>query len=1075
MQNHPGFECYAPVDVWDQVDDDTWERHRPRVMTYIRKGTGLRTQQRRPIKSRDLLWNEVNGFSILNVYRSPQTPEALDYVTNLAAGEKTLVGGDFNVRHEMFEPGSRSFYGGDLLAQWTTLSGMDFIGAPGVATHNTGHVLDLTFSNIPFAVTHIREDLYSGSDHETQVTVLPSRGQVPLDQFHYRIPDEELGTFVALVRSGVALLPALDPRATCEDLDLYIKLLTEGFQSALETVGKPDRGGGIPAPWWTTECDEAYKLHRQARTNLRQRCATLETRTFLATVRRAKREYWRQLLDGVTDDKALYKVVGWHKLTSNLKAPPLEVNGVRVEDTEEKAEALRREVLDRFSASDDLHNDPLENWSGTGHLPWEKTVSVEEVELSTISTASTSPETDRVTVRLLKACWNDIKGILYAIYSRCLVLSYFPTAWKLVEVAILPKVGKKDRTSVCSWRPIALLSCIGKGLERIIARRIAWAALTNQVLSPQHGGALPKRSAMDLVASFTHDVEAAFAKGRQVTMITMDVQGAFDALLPRRLLARITLQGWPLTLLKLIQGFLSDRQVRVRLEKTITPSSTVACGTPQGSPLSPVLYMLYLAELLNQDHRLRFGYADDICLYRATKSLDLNVQLLAADVRRIKQWGQENKVAFAPEKLEMIHLTRRRGGYSPWCIVDDELAIQPITTAEKDGEQPAIRWLGVWFDRKLSFKRHITERAAKARKVANHIRGLARIKDGPPAAVLRKAVVTCVLPSILYGTEAWYAGRYRPSRAGGFLKNKMVSAGNGWHIDIVDKVLAQAARGVLPIWRTTLLVTLYRDAGLPSGPVALEQAKARFAFRLRIVDPQHPLAKRAESVCIDQRHRTRVQRLGQLIPAAPRPQLAPPYFSPGSRENPTTGKTKEEAAKAFKLWWATLPATDITVFSDGSEKTVDGEHKVGYGFAVYQGTQQIGTGYGALNPLSHVFGAEAVGAWRALQYTLRLPLQFSSQRIWMCIDSTSVILYIRGEAAASSQWAFLHCQEAMDTRDIQVRWSPGHTGILGNEAADTLADLGADHTAVTGDLAAEPTISGLRSVMHDLYLHAQEA
>ena len=88
---------------------------------------------------------------------------------------------------------------------------------------------------------------------------------------------------------------------------------------------------------------------------------------------------------------------------------------------------------------------------------------------------------------------------------------------------MLPKVGKKNRTSVCSWRPIALLSCISKGLERIIARRIAWTALTHSVLSPQHGGALPKRSAMDLVACFTHDVETAFAAGNEITMVTMDV------------------------------------------------------------------------------------------------------------------------------------------------------------------------------------------------------------------------------------------------------------------------------------------------------------------------------------------------------------------------------------------------------------------------------------------------------------------------------------------------------------------------------------------------------------------------
>ena len=85
---------------------------------------------------------------------------------------------------------------------------------------------------------------------------------------------------------------------------------------------------------------------------------------------------------------------------------------------------------------------------------------------------------------------------------------------------------------------------------------------------------------MDLVAAFTHDIEIAFARGKQVTMITMDVQGAFDALLPKRLLARMVAQGWPLPLLRLIRSFLTDRRVRVRLKKSTTPYYGVEYRTP---------------------------------------------------------------------------------------------------------------------------------------------------------------------------------------------------------------------------------------------------------------------------------------------------------------------------------------------------------------------------------------------------------------------------------------------------------------------------------------------------------------
>ena len=66
---------------------------------------------------------------------------------------------------------------------------MDFIGELGEAMQQSGHVLDLTFSNVPFAQTGIRYDMQSGSDHETQVTTIPGWGSAPLEQVQYRVPE----------------------------------------------------------------------------------------------------------------------------------------------------------------------------------------------------------------------------------------------------------------------------------------------------------------------------------------------------------------------------------------------------------------------------------------------------------------------------------------------------------------------------------------------------------------------------------------------------------------------------------------------------------------------------------------------------------------------------------------------------------------------------------------------------------------------------------------------------------------------------------------------------------------------
>ena len=309
-------------------------------------------------------------------------------------------------------------------------------------------------------------------------------------------------------------------------------------------------------------------------------------------------------------------------------------------------------------------------------------------------------------------------------------------------------------------------------------------------------------------------------------------------------------------------------------------------------------------------------------------------------------------------------------------MVDDSLTITPILP---DATEPALRWLRVWFDRKLNFRRHVAIRAAKARKVAAHIRSLAKTTCGPPACSLRKAVITCVLPRLLYGSEAWYGGRTRTHTT--VRGTKTISTRLGWHVAIIEKTLALAAKGVLPVYRTTPTTVLFREAGLPSGHVALENAKLCFAVHLQTVDHSHPLAQRMKLPTIQrgtgaggpQQPRTKVQRLGGLLQPVPRPLLVPPHYTPGCGVDPTGGLEKKVAAENFKLWWKHLSPQDVTIFSDGSEQYVEGIKHVIYGYAIYQNQRLLRTGRGSLNSRSHVFDAEAVGAWQGLRDALNDP------------------------------------------------------------------------------------------------------
>ncbi len=285
------------------------------------------------------------------------------------------------------------------------------------------------------------------------------------------------------------------------------------------------------------------------------------------------------------------------------------------------------------------------------------------------------------------------------------------------------------------------------------------------------------------------------------------------------------------------------------------------------------------------------------------------------------------------------------------------------------------------------------------------------------------------------------------------------------------------------MWRTTPTATLFRDAGLLSAQAALEKAKLRFATHLRTIDADHPLTRRTAVQLVNrgvktgrpQRVQTKVQQIAALLSEIPRTTLSAPHYSKGCRTDPTFGLDKTTAAKAFNKWWAQLLTTDVTIFSDGSKQyTKEGEKRVTYGFAVYQNREQIHQGRGSLSPTSHVFDAEAVGAWRGLQYTIRQP-ELNSRRIWLCIDSTSVIWGLRGDAPPTSQWAFLECHGTIETHDITIKWAPGHQGIEGNEAADRLANLEAKHPSAPAGKAATPTLSGIKTIAREALRHTQQS
>jgi hypothetical protein len=128
----------------------------------------------------------------------------------------------------------------------------------------------------------------------------------------------------------------------------------------------------------------------------------------------------------------------------------------------------------------------------------------------TFSTAPSAPGEDELVTTAWRELWPILGDSITLLYRRCLEEGCYPQNLKTAKVVMLPKPGKRDLTQPSAWRPISLLSTLGKGLERFLARHMAVQAIRAKLLTPCHFGALPGRSAVDLVQVLVHKVEKAF-------------------------------------------------------------------------------------------------------------------------------------------------------------------------------------------------------------------------------------------------------------------------------------------------------------------------------------------------------------------------------------------------------------------------------------------------------------------------------------------------------------------------------------------------------------------------------------
>jgi len=347
--------------------------------------------------------------------------------------------------------------------------------------------------------------------------------------------------------------------------------------------------------------------------------------------------------------------------------------------------------------------------------------------------------------------WKRVNHINPAIILDLLAplgaFGYHPPSLKTANGVVLDKPGKASYDTPGSFRIIILLKTTSKILERVMTIRLPVIAKSKGLLHPNPCGSLPGVSSTDACLTLTHEIKILQRPRLEVSILFLDIKAGFDNVNASTLRARLRASRLPPYMVDWVSSFLSERTCTLVFQGSPNLSSPVSVGTPQGSPISPLLFLSYVAPLhLSVPRGLMISYVDDLSLTVASPSYRDNIRRLEEPFSTISTKGRDIGVSFSVPKTELIHW-RTPSPRTPPSTAPVELEGHLFHTAG------VVRWLGYWFTPALSPTHHFRHRLSLAQAVFSFVKRLCSPGAGVRPFLCPRIATVLLCPILTYGAN----------------------------------------------------------------------------------------------------------------------------------------------------------------------------------------------------------------------------------------------------------------------------------------------------------------------------------
>ena len=254
---------------------------------------------------------------------------------------------------------------------------------------------------------------------------------------------------------------------------------------------------------------------------------------------------------------------------------------------------------------------------------------------------------------VLKTSLKFLLGPMTWLYQLSFDTGIFPDTWKVARVNPIPKNG--NLKLITNWRPISLLSVPSKIAERLMHMHLTNVVTDLSFLSDDQYGYRPGRGTGDAIFSFLSNVYESRSRGHLTGACFVDLRKAFDSVQHSYLFETLGQLGLDDSVLNWLMSYLTGRSQYTRIGSTYSGTAPVNYGVPQGSVLGPLLFIIFINDVVERMGDCRCClYADDLAVYSSASGVDLVQQRLQAAMTGINQWCKDKRLTVNVDKTKVV-------------------------------------------------------------------------------------------------------------------------------------------------------------------------------------------------------------------------------------------------------------------------------------------------------------------------------------------------------------------------------------------------------------------------------------